>query len=164
MAEGVLRVKLEQAGLGGDVLVDSAGTHGFHRGAAADPRAVAQAALRGYRIAGLKSRPVVAADFSRFDMLLAMDQANLASLRERCPPLEQHRLHLLLACGFDAPDSLKKNPGAARLTEVPDPYYGSVAGFDAALDLIEPACDDLLRVLRRRLAGTKLTPVSRKAD
>ena len=163
MAEGVLRAKLEQAGLGGDVWVDSAGTHGFHRGAAADPRAVAQAALRGYRIAGLKSRPVAAADFSRFDMLLAMDQANLASLRERCPPAEQHRLHLLLACGLEAPDTLK-NPSTVRVDEVPDPYYGSVAGFDAALDLIEPACDHLLMVLRRRLDGSNSTPISRKAD
>ena len=81
MAEAVLRAKLEQAGLAGQVAVDSAGTHGFHRGALPDPRALAQAAGRGYRLAGLKSRPVVAADFSRFDLLLAMDCPSVCGLR-----------------------------------------------------------------------------------
>ena len=36
--------------------------------------------------------------------------------------------------------------------EVPDPYYGAVAGFDLALDRIEPACDGLLAEIRRQLA------------
>ena len=143
MAEGVLRHKLAHAGLGDQVAVDSAGTHGFHRGVAADPRAVTQAALRGYRVAGLKSRPVEVADFSRFDLLLAMDHDNLATLQGRCPPSGQHRLQLLLP--FANP------PG--HTDEVPDPYYGSLAGFDLALDLIEPACDGVVRELQRRLAG-----------
>ena len=144
MAEGVLRRKLAQAGLGDQVAVDSAGTHGFHRGAAADPRAVAQAALRGYPIAGLKSRPVLAADFSRFDLLLAMDHDNLATLQARCPPAERHRLQLLLPYAHP--------PG--HTDEVPDPYYGSVAGFDLALDLIEPACDGVVLALQRRLTSS----------
>lgn len=140
MAEGVLRGKLAQAGLADAVRVDSAGTHGFHRGAAPDPRAVAQAARRGWRLDGQKSRPVVDEDFTRFDLLLAMDADNLAELRERCPAPQADRLGLLLdhAPWLDS-------------REVPDPYYGSVAGFDHALDLIEPACDGLLLALQRRL-------------
>jgi protein-tyrosine phosphatase len=43
---------------------------------------------------------------------------------------------------------------AADTDEVPDPYYGSVAGFERALDLIEPACDGLVFDLQRRLADT----------
>jgi protein-tyrosine phosphatase len=84
---------------------------------------------------------VVAEDFSRFDLLLAMDQDNLATLQRRCPPGEQHRLQLLLA---HAPQL-----GA---DEVPDPYYSTVAAFDHALDLIEPACDGLVSEIRRRLS------------
>ncbi|MES2718631.1 MAG: low molecular weight protein-tyrosine-phosphatase [Pseudomonadota bacterium] len=141
MAEAVLRSKLQRSGLAQAVLVDSAGTHGFHKGTPADPRAVAQAARRGYPLDGLKSRPLVAEDFSRFDLLLAMDQDNLATLRKRCPPAEQHRLQLLMT---HAPQ--------AGTDEVPDPYFGAVAGFDLALDLIEPACDGLLADIRRRLA------------
>lgn len=142
MAEAVLRTKLAQAGLAPAVAVDSAGTHGFHKGSLPDPRAVVQAASRGYSLKGLKSRPVVADDFQRFDLVLAMDHDNLDTLRDRCPPPEQGRLQLLLSF---AP--------AALVDEVPDPYFGSVAGFEHALDLIEPACDGLLHDLRRRLAA-----------
>ena len=45
MAEGVMRAKLERAGLAGQVAVDSAGTHGFALGTLPDPRAVARASL-----------------------------------------------------------------------------------------------------------------------
>ncbi|OGA98577.1 MAG: phosphotyrosine protein phosphatase [Burkholderiales bacterium RIFCSPHIGHO2_12_FULL_69_20] len=140
MAEAVLRSKLQRAGLGDAVAVDSAGTHGFHKGSRPDPRAVAQAARRGYPLDGLKSRPLVADDFSRFDLLLAMDRDNLDTLRDRCPPQAQDRLQLLMPFAQSAPTD-----------EVPDPYYGAVSGFDLALDLIEPACDGLLQELRRRL-------------
>ncbi len=142
MAEAVLRSKLAAAGMGGLVAVDSAGTHGFARGTRPDPRAVAQAGRRGYPLQGLKSRPIDAADFQTFDLVLAMDRSNLHTLRERCPPEHQHRLALLLP--FNK---------AAHSDEVPDPYFGSVDGFDAALDLIEPACDAVLLDLKRLLAA-----------
>ena len=70
-----------------------------------------------------------------------MDHDNLATLQKRGPPDAQDRLQLLLA---HAPQL-----GA---DEVPDPYYGAVAAFDHALDLIEPACDGLLTEIRRRLS------------
>ena len=66
-AEGVLRAKLQRAGLAGRVLVDSAGTLGSHSGEPPDPRAVRHAAQRGYDIAGLRARAVTADDFTRFD-------------------------------------------------------------------------------------------------
>ena len=158
MAEGVLRAKLDRAGLSGQVAVDSAGTHGFQRGTLPDPRAVAQAAQRGYRLEGLKSRSVVAADFSRFDLLLAMDRANLATLRSRCPPDAAGRLALLLPYAAQLPDGPALAPA---VDEVPDPYFGNAAGFEHALDLIEPACDGLLLVLQRRLAVWPLKPETR---
>ncbi len=140
MAEAVLRSKLASAGLDTAVAVDSAGTHGFRRGTPPDPRAVARAALRGYRLDGIRSRPLAAPDFARFDLLLAMDHANLAALTERCPAHQRQRLALLLP--FDP---------ARPTDEVPDPYFGNVQGFDAVLDLIEPACDLLVARLRQRL-------------
>ena len=149
MAEGVMRAKLAQAGLADQVAVDSAGTHGFARGTLPDPRAVAQAAQRGYRLDGLKSRPLVADDFSRFDLLLAMDRVNLAALHSRCPPgVVPDRLALLLPFAAPAPGGQVSVPA---VDEVPDPYFGNLAGFALALDLIEPACDGLVLVLKRRL-------------
>jgi protein-tyrosine phosphatase len=140
-AEAVLRRKLGAAGLGELVGVDSVGTHAMPRGTPADPRAVAHAARRGYDLSPLRTRALAAGDFERFDLLLAMDQANLADLREQCPPPLAPRLGLLM-----------RYAAATDIDEVPDPYYGPPAGFEHALDLIEGACDGLLHELRRRLS------------
>lgn len=36
---------------------------------------------------------------------------------------------------------------------VPDPYYGGDKGFDHVLDLVEDACDGLLRHVKQKLAA-----------
>jgi protein-tyrosine phosphatase len=136
-AEGVLRAKLQQAGLDAGVLVDSAGTHGYHTGEAPDPRAIRQAAQRGYDIAGLRARPVAPEDFERFDWLLAMDEDNLAWLEKRAPPGHAARIELLMPYSLRHPQQ----------RVVPDPYYGAAAGFDLVLDLVEDACDGVVRRL-----------------
>lgn len=141
-AEAVLRHRLAAAGLDTAVAVDSAGTQDYHRGAPPDPRAVACAAARGYDLRSLRARVLVAEDFGRFDLLLGMDRGHLAHLARRCPPGQQDRVGLLLHYA----------PGLADGDEVPDPYYGSLAGFDRVLDLVEPACDGLVAALQARLA------------
>ena len=97
MAEGVLRAKLQQAGLHTRVVVDSAGTHGYHTGEAPDPRAIRAAAQRGVDLSMLRARPVQPEDFGRFDWFLAMDQANLTWLQSRLPEGAQTRMGLLMA-------------------------------------------------------------------
>jgi protein-tyrosine phosphatase len=134
MAEGVLRAKLQQAGLHTRVVVDSAGTHGYHTGEAPDPRAIRAAAQRGVEIATLRARPVQPDDFSRFDWLLAMDEANLDWLQRRRPEGARTRLGLLM-------EHARRH---AAVREVPDPYYGAAAGFEHVLDLVDDACDGLV--------------------
>ncbi|RBL65158.1 hypothetical protein C3E98_044580, partial [Pseudomonas sp. MWU13-2625] len=73
----------------------------------------------GYDLSALRERQVSAADFERFDLLLAMDEANLAELRRRCPPQYQDKVRLLMEF---APDSTE--------TEVADPYFGGAQGFE----------------------------------
>jgi protein-tyrosine phosphatase len=124
-AEGVLRHLLAERGLEDQVEVDSAGTGGWHVGAAPDARATAAASRRGIDLAGA-ARQVVPADFEEFDLLLAMDGANLAELRRLAPAGTEHKLRLL------AP------------VDVPDPYYGGDDGFDVVLDLVTDACSRLL--------------------
>jgi protein-tyrosine phosphatase len=138
-AEGVLRAKLRQAGLHGPVLVDSAGTHGYHTGEPPDPRAIRHAAQRGYDIAALQARPVAPDDYARFNWLLAMDEANLAWLQRRRPPQAGAQVALMMSFA-------RRHPG---LVEVPDPYYGGPAGFDHVLDLLEDACDGFVAHLAR---------------
>ncbi|WP_040653105.1 MULTISPECIES: low molecular weight protein-tyrosine-phosphatase [Pseudogulbenkiania] len=135
-AEGVMRAKVERAGLAAAILIDSAGTHGYHVGEAPDQRSQQAARQRGYDLSTQRARQVTRADFERFDLVLAADQRNLAALRQLCPPGMQHKLALMLA-------PLGPNQ------EVPDPYYGGASGFDRVLDLLEAACDGWLARLQQ---------------
>jgi protein-tyrosine phosphatase len=142
VAEAVLRHKLAAAGLGDAVAVDSAGTHGYHTGARPDRRAQEHAARRGYDLSAIRARPVAAADFWRFDLILAMDAQNLDHLVERCPADARRKLGLLLE---------RTHARAVSSQEVPDPYYGGPDGFEHVLDLVEPACDALVADLAKTL-------------
>ena len=138
-AEGVMRHRLQQAGLAAQVAVDSAGTAAWHIGKAPDPRTCAAAAQRGYRLHELRARQVQAEDFARFDLILAMDCANLQDLQAMRPGNSQAELDLYL------------RRYALEEDEVPDPYYGGEEGFERVLDLLERASDELLAEIRRRL-------------
>jgi protein-tyrosine phosphatase len=116
--------------------VDSAGTSASHRGDAPDPRSVKAAAQ--YSFKGLRSRPVRDEDFNHYDLILAMDESNLRELQRRCPAGQQHKIKLLL----------EYHPEFPKWREVPDPYYGGSRGFELVLQLIEAACENLLRQLR----------------
>lgn len=137
-AEGVLRARLAAAGLAEQVRVDSAGTHAYHVGEPPDERSQRHAARRGYDLSAQRARAVAAADFERFDLLLAMDWDNLALLQAQCPTVHQHKLRRLMEFGQAAGSDI-----------VPDPYYGGATGFDRVLDLVEVACDGLIDELAR---------------
>lgn len=138
-AEGVLRHKLQQANLAQQVLVDSAGTGDWHVGKAPDQRTRQAARQRGYELDELRARQVGRPDFQRFDLILAMDQSNLADLQRMRP------------AGASAEVDLFLRRYKLAVSEVPDPYYGGVDGFEQVLDLIEQACDGLLLEIRSRL-------------
>lgn len=136
-AEGVFRQKVEQAGLHETIRVDSAGTSAWHIGSPPDPRSVEAAGRRGYDLSPLRARQVDApVDFLQFDLILAMDQANLAHLQALCPAACQDKVRLFL-------DFLPSAP----TREVPDPYYGGGEGFNHVLDLVEAASDAVLTYL-----------------
>jgi len=144
-AEAVLRHKLAQAGLAEQVSVDSAGTHAYHVGSPPDERSSRHASRRGYALEHLRARRVEEADFNRFDLVLAMDDDNLALLRERCPREPAgllDRVQLLV-------DFLPADSPLAGTPSVPDPYYGGPNGFEHVLDVVEAACEGLAGHLRQ---------------
>ena len=145
-AEGVLRERLRSAGLDGWVEVDSAGTHAYHVGSPPDERSQVHALRRGVDLAALRARQVAPADFERFDLLLAMDWDNLALLEAQCPPDPTVQRKVRRLCEFVPPES----PHAGAQV-VPDPYYGGAQGFEQVLDLVEAACDGLVRHLHARV-------------
>lgn len=139
-AEAVFRERVNAAGLGDQIRIDSAGTGDWHIGRAPDPRTREAAARRGYRMEHLRARQVNAQDFYEFDVVLAMDNANLTDLQAMQPA--------------DATVTLRRFLDYARQSEdreVPDPYYGGEEGFDRVLDLVEDGADGLLDALRERL-------------
>jgi protein-tyrosine phosphatase len=139
-AEGVLRRRLEEAGLAKHVFVDSAGTHSYHVGNPPDERSQAHARRRGYELSGLRARRVCDEDFAAFDLILAMDDDNLEWLLGECPPGQRERVTKLVAFARGRHDGV-----------VPDPYSGGKADFERVLDLVEDACDGLVEHLARTL-------------
>jgi len=136
-----MRALVEAEGLTAHFEIDSAGTSAHHVGERADGRSRKAAARRGVDLTS-RARQFEARDFGRFDLVLAMDQRNLADLTALARD-DRSRQKLALLRSFDA---TAVERGAL---EVPDPYYGGPSGFDDVLDLCEAACRGLLEALRR---------------
>tara|TARA_R110002020_G_scaffold190053_2_gene389428 strand:+ start:18250 stop:18711 length:462 start_codon:yes stop_codon:yes gene_type:complete len=136
-AEGVFASRLQQSALAQQVQIDSAGTGGYHTGEPPDRRATAAALKRGYDLRAQRARAVADEDFSRFDLILAMDQSNLDNLRARTPANAKAQLGLFMAFAPGWP------------AEVPDPYYGGDDGFEQVLDMLEAASAGLLEHLAK---------------
>lgn len=132
-AEGMFRALLARRGLDRRFGADSAGTSNWHAGAAPDPRAQAAGRKRGVDLSGLRSRSVSPEDFGRFDLLLGMDENNVADLLEDCPPALRGRVRLFTDFTASRPEG-----------GVPDPYYGGEEGFDLMMDLIEEGVGGVL--------------------
>jgi protein-tyrosine phosphatase len=138
-AEGVMAELLRREGLAAEFELDSAGTGAWHVDSAPDERATAAAAARGVRLEG-RARRVREEDFEHFDVILAMDAANLRDLRALAPEHEREKVRLLRE--FDPSFT-----GTGDL-DVPDPYYGGPGGFDEVFDLVQAACTGLLAEVR----------------
>ena len=132
-AEEIMRVYVRRVGRENEILVDSAGIIGYHRGDRADPRMRMHASRRGYNITH-RSRPVRTADFYDFDLIVGMDYANLEDLRDKSPDLETQQKIVLMS----------KFCRNMNVDIVPDPYYGGEQGFENVLDMLEDACQGLL--------------------
>lgn len=147
MAEGAFRALADERGLlddavggpAGGLVIDSAGTIGYHAGSPPDPRAVRTAARHGVDISALRARQVEAHDFEAFDYILAMDRENFDHLKGLCPPGREDRLSMLLTHAADVPFS-----------ELPDPYYGEEDDFVRCFDLARRAADGLFLAILQR--------------
>ena len=83
-AETVMRHLVKEAGLEGQIVVDSAGTGDWHVGEERDRRTRAVASRRGMPITG-EARQFTRHDFDRFDLVLALDEDNARALRRLAP-------------------------------------------------------------------------------
>ena len=129
-AEAVCRALAQRAGLGRQVTFGSAGLKDKHAGDTADPRTIAACEARGYDLGAFRCREIGAEDFSRSDLILAMDRDNLRQLEERRPAGSAVRIELFLGD-----------------REVPDPYFGETDGFAVMMDQVEAGARRLLTTL-----------------
>ncbi|GFR44260.1 hypothetical protein Agub_g5462 [Astrephomene gubernaculifera] len=162
-AEAVFRSVVERAGLQAAFDIDSCGTGGgnpdwfmeggwsYHEGDPADSRMSMAARKRGVRLTS-RSRPLQPPDFNRFQYIVGMDGANLKAIRTAADywlvrPMGQGKVPPDYATRISLMTSYcRKSKGE---TEVPDPYYGGLSGFERVLDLLEDACEGLLDTIRR---------------
>ena len=127
------------------VRVRSAGTAGWHEGRPMDRRAAATLTAHGYDATQHRARQVEESWFDECDLVLAMDEANLADLRDLVRGGEADASRLRLFRDFDP----LAGPGDR---EVPDPYYGDDDGFEDVLRMVRRTCEALVADLERTLA------------
>jgi protein-tyrosine phosphatase len=122
------------------IFCDSAGTAAYHSGERADQRSMKHGKRRGYDLTSISRKIYPSQDFEQFDYILAMDSHNMRDIRKH--ELQPGELDgkLFLMCHFCA---------TRKETEVPDPYYEGVDGFEVVLDILEDACEGLLAHIRK---------------
>ncbi|MFE3882675.1 low molecular weight protein-tyrosine-phosphatase [Streptomyces lydicus] len=173
MAEAVFHARLAEDGLDGLVEVESAGTGGWHEGEGADPRTDAVLRAGGYEHVHA-ARKFHTSWFDHLDLVIALDSGHLRELRGLAPTADDAaKIHLLRSFGPGAAGDAvpEPSPGLGSVDDlrsvndldVPDPYYGDVAGFEECLEMIEAASDGLLVAVRAALMPRSSTAVTAPA-
>lgn len=129
LAEGIFTHLAAEAGLSERFAVDSAGTGGWHEGEPPDHRSIAIAKKYGVDISAQRARRIRKADFSAFDMILAMDRDNVADLLRIAPSAGNIRLF---------------GDAAGTGEDIPDPYYGDNSDFELVYARLLTGCRKLL--------------------
>jgi protein-tyrosine phosphatase len=130
---------MEAQGLQGQYVADSAGTNRYHTGELPDPRTRANAASHGITLTH-RARTFAKADFDAFDSIWVMDRQNLNDVLALAQT-EANRAKVALLRTHD-PDPADGN--------VPDPWFGDAAGFEAVFQIVRRATAGLLQHLEQQ--------------
>ncbi|GAB2817993.1 low molecular weight protein-tyrosine-phosphatase [Ferruginibacter profundus] len=116
-------------------VVESAGTNGYHTGEAPHHLSIKVAWQNGIDISKQRSRKFVAEDFDRYDRIYAMAEDVLDDMKRIAKnKFDLKKTDLLLNELF---------PG--KNLEVPDPWYGPEKGYHEVFELIDKACEQVVR-------------------
>jgi protein-tyrosine phosphatase len=133
MAEGIIRHKLNERGL--KATIDSAGTGGWHAGESPDPRAIQTMQQHGIDISKLVARQFKKNDLGHFDLILAMDETNHVDIIDLVTDMkDKEKVKLIL-------DYSAIHKGCS----VPDPWYGGDEGFEAVYQMLDEACEQVIK-------------------
>jgi protein-tyrosine phosphatase len=135
LAEGILRQKTEERNL--NIIIDSAGTSNYHIGQQPDKRTMLNAKKHGVDISNLKGRQFKVSDFDAFDIIFVMDSNNYSDVISLARNENDiNKVELIL-------NRVYPNSNMA----VPDPYYGGEEGFENVYQLLDKACDVIVKSL-----------------
>jgi protein-tyrosine phosphatase len=126
---------------------DSAGTGRSHVGSAPHPLAVAEGAHRGYRV-NHRGRHVHPDDFTQFDLILAMDRANVDDLERMRGGVDMRQGHYRTVEPLQIQLLRRWDPFAMPGDEeAPDPWNQQVIAYREMFDLFERTMPALLNHL-----------------
>lgn len=136
-AEGIFRAMVKGERLDDKITIDSAGTAGYHTGDLPDSRMRRHASRRGYTLDSM-ARRFTGNDFDKFDIIVVMDDNNYRDVIRMAPDLEaEKKVHRMVEFSKHFVHD-----------HIPDPYYSGADGFELVLDLLEDACEGLLRKMK----------------
>lgn len=135
-AEGIMKGIVKEEGASGYV-IDSAGTGRYHIGQLPDPRMRVHARRRGLEL-DHHCRQVTPSDFDDFDLIIGMDDNNIANLRAVAPSPEAEAKIVAMGDFFNK---------STYYYYVPDPYYEGDEGFEIVLDLLQEGCRNLYNAI-----------------
>lgn len=118
--------------MGKSTFVDSAGTAAYHIGNQPDPRSISIGKKNGIDISYFRARKFTKEDFRNFNYIYVMDKSNYNDVLSLTQLSEDHK-KVKLILDYEQ--------------EVPDPYFGEVAGFDHCYNLLDKACNQIVKEL-----------------
>ena len=133
MAEFVMKKLVREAGREGDFSIASAATSAEELGNPVYPPARRKLREHGIDCSGKTARQLTRSDYSRWDLIIGMDQANLRNMQRLFGGDPEGKLRLLL--------DYSGRPGAS----VADPWY--TGDFDATWRDVSEGCAGLLAAL-----------------
>lgn len=141
MAESIFRKIVSDNNLSKEITIDSAGTCSWHIGEPSNATMIEHATQHGYEMLHL-ARVATPKDFEVFDRVIAMDDQNIADLREICPSNQQ----LSKLC------KITDFCTNSTYSFVPDPYYGTAKDFELVIEILEDACVGLLADIKHEIS------------
>ena len=131
LAEGILKSKITSQ----NSFVDSAGTAAYHIGNQPDERSIIVAKKYGIDISNQRARKFSTEDFDNFDLIFAMDDNNFHDiLKLSRNNLDKQKVKLIL-------NEIHSN----KISSVPDPYYGGNEGFENVFQMLDEACEIIIK-------------------
>jgi len=133
LAEGILKSKIDI----NKIFVDSAGTGHWHVGQLPDPRSIEVAKSHGIDLTNQRGRQFTQKDFEDFDFIFVMDTSNKENVIQLAQNTsETEKVKLILDEIFPLEN-----------VDVPDPYYGGNQGFESVYQMLDQACDEIVKHL-----------------